>query len=65
LHTNNITKLSVEGGKLMVYNEMKISDAGPIAATSDGHLCVCWRDKTSVAYTRDGQSCNRYWKHFL
>ena len=48
LTTNQITKLSVEGKELMVYNDLAFQDAGPIAATGDGHLFVCFPDQCCI-----------------
>lgn len=42
LNCNQITKLSLTGEVMMVYNDWKFPASAPIAAASDGHLFVCF-----------------------
>lgn len=40
LNANQITKLSLTGEVMMVYNDLRFPASAPIAATGDGHLFV-------------------------
>ena len=46
--TNQITKMSMSGEILKVYNDWNFSDAGSIAATGDGHLFVCFPEENCI-----------------
>lgn len=48
LDTNQITKMSLEGEVLKVYNDWTFTAAGPIAATGDGHLFVCFPEQSVI-----------------
>lgn len=42
------TKLSLDGEVLKVYKDWDFTDAGPIAATGDGHLFVCFQYENCI-----------------
>lgn len=46
--TDQITKLSLDGEVLKVYNDWDFTNAGPIAATGDGHLFVCFQYENCI-----------------
>ena len=46
--TNQITKMSMSGEILKVYNDWNFSNAGSIAATGDGHLFVCFPEENCI-----------------
>jgi len=46
--TYQITKMSMSGEILKVYNDWNFSVAGSIAATGDGHLFVCFPEENCI-----------------
>jgi len=51
-HTDQLTKLSLNGNIVMVYNDWTLTNARDIAATGDGHVFVCFPEQHCIKLNR-------------